>query len=317
MTDPLAFSSILFFVALAAGALPLVCRWSDRSLHKFIAFSCGIFLGAVFLHLLPEIGGGGGHSHGGPIDPSHAEEALGGHGEAGEVCDVEGHEHDAEEAVAAFGASAGEGKPGGIATEPGTLWLFVLIGVLLVYLIETLLIRGPNSADHDHGSRSCGDEGHGSHESERQHTLVSYAAFAGLGVHALTAGFGMVVVLHNGWMGWPLSVSMILHKGTEAFSLGTIFVLSSFRRPKVLGLLAVFALTTPVGILAGSSLLNHLDPSSFGILTALAAGTFLYVSLCELLPEVFHHRVDVGWKVLLLSVGVAVMYLLHAIVIVE
>jgi zinc transporter ZupT len=45
---------------------------------------------------------------------------------------------------------------------------------------------------------------------------------------------------------------------------------------------------------------------------ALAAGTFLYVCLCELLPEVFHHREDGVLKIAFLSAGVALMFGIEA-----
>lgn len=58
------------FVATLLGALPpLARRWSDRGLHLFIAVSAGIFLGTVFLHLLPEL--------------AHVAAADEGHGESG------------------------------------------------------------------------------------------------------------------------------------------------------------------------------------------------------------------------------------------
>ena len=44
-----------------------------------------------------------------------------------------------------------------------------------------------------------------------------------------------------------------------------------------------------------------------GIAIALSAGTFLYVCLCELLPEVFHRREDGLLKVVLLAAGIALM----------
>jgi zinc and cadmium transporter len=43
------------FLAAILGALPpLLGRWSDRQLHLFVAFGAGVFLGAVFFHLIPE-----------------------------------------------------------------------------------------------------------------------------------------------------------------------------------------------------------------------------------------------------------------------
>ena len=46
---------VLVATALAGGTIPLVVRRSDRLLHLFVAFATGIFLGTVFLHLLPEL----------------------------------------------------------------------------------------------------------------------------------------------------------------------------------------------------------------------------------------------------------------------
>ena len=44
---------VLIVVALAGGTLPLIVKWNERQLHTALALSTGIFLGAVFLHLLP------------------------------------------------------------------------------------------------------------------------------------------------------------------------------------------------------------------------------------------------------------------------
>ncbi len=41
--------------ALVGGALPLLRRWRDEWLHVFVAFGAGVFLGAIFLHLLPDV----------------------------------------------------------------------------------------------------------------------------------------------------------------------------------------------------------------------------------------------------------------------
>ena len=45
----------LLVVGLAGGLLPLLVKWNDRRLHIALALSTGIFLGAVFLHMLPEL----------------------------------------------------------------------------------------------------------------------------------------------------------------------------------------------------------------------------------------------------------------------
>ncbi len=50
----LLYTAGIFAVAIAGASPPLFKKWSDRQLHLFIAFGAGVFLGAIFLHLLPD-----------------------------------------------------------------------------------------------------------------------------------------------------------------------------------------------------------------------------------------------------------------------
>ena len=87
-----------------------------------------------------------------------------------------------------------------------------------------------------------------------------------------------------------------------------------FRRGvTILVLVALFSLVTPAGFLLGNAITENLTDFGVAIFTALAAGTFLFVCLCELLPEVFHHREDGITKILLLCGGIAAMALMHEV----
>lgn len=44
----------IFAIGIIGALPPLFKKWSDRQLHLFIAFGAGVFLGAIFLHLLPD-----------------------------------------------------------------------------------------------------------------------------------------------------------------------------------------------------------------------------------------------------------------------
>ncbi len=48
------YSIIIFLTAFLGGLITIIKKWSDEFLHLFISFGAGIFLGLVFLHLLPE-----------------------------------------------------------------------------------------------------------------------------------------------------------------------------------------------------------------------------------------------------------------------
>lgn len=44
----------IFTIAIVGALPPLFKKWTDKQLHLFIAFGAGVFLGAIFLHLLPD-----------------------------------------------------------------------------------------------------------------------------------------------------------------------------------------------------------------------------------------------------------------------
>jgi zinc transporter ZupT len=48
------YSLIVFVVAMSGGVLALVRRWTETQLHMIVAFGAGVFLGATFVHLLPQ-----------------------------------------------------------------------------------------------------------------------------------------------------------------------------------------------------------------------------------------------------------------------
>lgn len=225
-------------VAFVGGALPLLVRWNDRRLHGALSLSTGIFLGAVFLHFLPELP----HTSAGGLD-EHA------------------------------------------------LWMFVLAGVLAVYLAETLFLHAHHEHEHP----------------DQHHRAVGWAALFGLSVHSFTSGVGLAFAAQTPGLGHAVFVAILGHKGFEAFSLASVFQLGKFPRRATLAVVGAFALMTPLGALAGQLLAGWLEGAGLAAAVALAAGSFLYVSLCELLPEVFHDRKDAVLKIVLLVGGVLVM----------
>jgi zinc and cadmium transporter len=54
-SDLILYCLIMFLATVAGGLITLIRQWSDEWLHLFLSFGAGIFLGAVFFHLLPEV----------------------------------------------------------------------------------------------------------------------------------------------------------------------------------------------------------------------------------------------------------------------
>lgn len=224
--NPIEIAALLLGASLVGALLPLYRRWSERGLHVFVAVAAGIFLGTIFLHLLPHLAGLG--------------------GEAG-IVHVEG-EHE------------------GVAGP----WVAALAGLLLLFAIEKVWLPSLT------GSQSA-----------NPHTVLWSATYVGLSLHAITEGFALSAVLDQPTGRTQLLVSLLIHKATETFSLATVMRLAQLSRARVLIFLGLFAAIEPAGFLLGRGLLER-APALDSLLTGFACGTFLYVALCDLLPEVFH-----------------------------
>ncbi len=54
-SDLVLYSTVIFFTTFLGGLVTLLWQWSEERLHLFLSFGAGVFLGAVFYHLLPEV----------------------------------------------------------------------------------------------------------------------------------------------------------------------------------------------------------------------------------------------------------------------
>lgn len=233
----------LFAAAIVGAILPLRRGWSTRGLHQFVSITAGIFLGTVFLHLLPELATGGGHA-------AHLERA----GEDSWL----------------------------IAT-----WIALLAGFLLLFVVERVWLAGRGTTFDPH------------------RVLLS-ATFVGLSLHSTTFGLGVAALPDDIRGGWPFLVSMLSHKAAEAFSLAAVMSLAALPRPRSLLYVLLFAAMTPVGILGGQFLAGG-GGTLTQVLSGFACGTFLYVAVCDLLPEVFHDTeqswTKLGWVLLGIAIS--------------
>jgi zinc transporter ZupT len=251
MTATIGQAALLLAAVSALGALlPLHRRWSERGLHVFVAIATGVFLGTIFLHLLPELAAA-----------------------------------TARDADTDAGGSSGHA----VALLP---WWAALVGLVLLFVLEKVWL----------GRRRRGDGARGD-----PHDVVCFATFIGLSVHSFVTGLGFSGVVTEPALLWPLVTSVAVHKAGEGFSLATVMRLAHLPTPRALALLAVFCIATPVGLLIGAQLATGDSAARVTpLLTGLACGTFLYVAVADLLPEVFHGARDGAPRIVGLLVGIGV-----------
>lgn len=169
-------------------------------------------------------------------------------------------------------------------------------GFLLVFFLEKVLLRGE-----DVGAMSGG------------RSVYPFVLTLVLSVHSLIAGaaLGLEKTLISSVV---LFIAIIAHKSSAAFALGSS--LSSARTPSARFIMVIifFSCMTPLGIVIGTAFSGLLTSNTAAgveaVFDALAAGTFLYVSIIDIIEESFIRREERWLKFTLLSAAFYFMALI-------
>lgn len=102
-------------------------------------------------------------------------------------------------------------------------------------------------------------------------------------------------------------IAIVAHKWIEAFALGSSMAKSHMNKKAFLQSSIVYTIMEPLGVVVGASLSVFVTgtPASItrGVLTGVAAGTFLYVSLVDILLEEFTNPRHKFYKFILALAG--------------
>ncbi len=262
----LIYSLAILAISMIGAYLPRMRTLSDRQIHLLVSLSTGIFIGLLFLMLLPE-----------------AFEKI-----------LHTAFHEAEEA----GLAGHELFETLVAAIHPALYA-ILAGFLLILFINTWMKKRHMATC----TCGCSSDTH-------SHKLTSLSSFAGLSVHAACDGLALAATfLAGGEIAALTTLSMCIHKFVVLFSLSSMTLVSDIPKKKSMRYLVMFGLITPISGLLFFGLLSGIDGwSNFtGIPLAFAAGTFMYVALCDMLPESFHRRDQSGKSLALLVVGILII----------
>ena len=175
--------------------------------------------------------------------------------------------------------------------------LICTTGFLLVLLIEKVIV-------------SEGEERMVRAASVRRYALAPYVLALILSVHSIIAG--MALGAESSLVtSAALFTAIIAHKGVAGFALGVSIRNDGVARAQAIGLIALFAAMTPLGIAIGavlSGLLSNQGAKWFeGVFDGLAAGTFLYIAVVDIVESEFAKPKDAGAKFAMVFFGIAVM----------
>jgi zinc transporter ZupT len=165
--------------------------------------------------------------------------------------------------------------------NPGVLGALTLGGFFLQQGLEFF------SKGIEHGHIHVHEAGHAHRGSS------AILAVAALSLHSLLEG-GMLAhagTLTHGHDSGTLLWGILIHKAPEAFALMSVLVCELNRRWSVV-LLILFALASPLGLLASESLLSSqaVSPRAFTYLLAVVSGNFLHISTTIVFESSLDHR---------------------------
>lgn len=266
------YCALIVLASLLGGLIPLVVRLTHQRMQIVVSFVSGVMLGVSLLHMLPHA----------VMERAHAIRASG-----GEV--VIGH--------------------GLIAPLVG--WL--LVGFLLMFFIERFFCfhhhdapaGQPRQAGHDHGP------------SRHDHRLTWTGAAVGLTAHSLVAGVALAAAVGaaDGAAAWPAGLgtflAIILHKPFDSMTLGALMALGRRSAGARHLINALFGMVVPAGVLLFVIGLRADDAAAAGVIAsalAFSSGTFLCISLSDLLPELQFHQHDRAKLSAALLLGIAVAW---------
>lgn len=283
---------IIWITGLIGGVLPLKLKVKERYLSLGNVLSGGFFLAAGFSHMLVEA--------------------------------VEGFEG---LDITWFGK------------ELPFAYLLCMVGVLFTFFLEKVVF-----ANHKHSHSHFEDEQPSSsstspeetrshhrehHEAEKSRGIVKpenignstnweqarlnmYILAILLTVHSVIEGvaLGIEDTLADTT---SILVAIVGHKIFDAFAIGINLAKNNIQANQILKLIALFACTTPIGIIAGITFLPNPRQSVLAeSIKAISAGTFIYIGLVEIILEEFEDSKDRFLKFLLVSIGALIMSALSA-----
>lgn len=171
--------------------------------------------------------------------------------------------------------------------------LWVLLGFLFLYSIEKFVTV------HICEALDC----------EVHH--LGIAASIGIALHTLTNGIALGSGLMIPGLGFVVFLAVSAHKAPEAFSLSSVLLHSNTKRSRIILVQLLNLLMIPAGAILALLFIPDGGSVWIGRAIAFSAGTFLHISLSDLLPEVHKHSHIKTYNYFAFVVGLAIMWALE------
>lgn len=271
----LAYYCVLILLAsIVGGMIPVWFQLTHRWMEFAVSFVAGVMLGVGVLHMLPHA----------IVDALLAAASI-----APSAGPAEAMSNQASRMDAVFRTM---------------IWL--LAGMLVMFFIERFFCYHhhdvPSDLDHEHDPHA---DCHAHHHGEHTHDLSWSGAAFGLALHSILNGVALAAAVQHGSDGSGLAglgtfLVIFLHKPFDAMTIGMLMARGGWSLAWRNTINGLFSLAIPAGALLFYFGLMPADgdPTAgtrrliVAYSLAFSAGTFLCISLSDLLPELQFHQHD-------------------------
>jgi zinc and cadmium transporter len=270
------YCALILVASIIGGMIPVWFQLTHRWMQFAVSFVAGVMLGIGVLHMLPHA----------IVEAAAANEAA--NGAASNALSYATSNADAVRAM----------------------MLALLAGVLAMFFIERFFSYHHHdvSQEHDYNlhAPATHEHDHGGHPHEpHSHRLSWSGAALGLTFHSVLNGVALAAAVqhgsHGAWLaGFGTFLVIFLHKPFDAMTIGMLMAHGGWSLPWRHTVNALFALAIPAGALLfyfglmaeATSASDASQQWYIACALAFSAGTFLCISLSDLLPELQFHRHD-------------------------
>jgi zinc and cadmium transporter len=291
------YCALILVASIIGGMIPVWFQLTHRWMQFAVSFVAGVMLGIGVLHMLPHA----------LLDATAAAYYS--------MVHLPAASHDLPELLRAT------------AIGVRGIMISLLAGMLAMFFIERFFSFHhhdvPDDTDHDHGlDHGQHDHGH-PHIHEPQAADLSWSGAAlGLFLHSLLNGIALAAAVqcesgNSRLAGFSTFLVIVLHKPFDAMMISALMGRSGWSLAWRHTINGLFSLAIPVGVivfyfgLMSDQFSANASSQQWWIACALAfsAGTFLCISLSDLLPELQFHRHDRVKLSAALLLGLAVAHL--------
>ena len=193
---------------------------------------------------------------------------------------------------------------------PHEAFPILLGGILCFFTLEKVALwrhahHGADESDEHAGDHRCENHTHGHHHHAAHEGTL--AILVGDSFHNFTDGLLIAAAfLADPALGWSATLAIIAHEVPQEAGDFAVLLGAGWKRSRALFWNVVSSLTAIVGGLAGYYALDNAR-EWIPVIITIAASSFLYVAIADLMPRLKRETATIGWHTVLLIAGIAVV----------